>query len=457
MTDAPALRVLKESGRRSVRLETAPDGERIVVKRFASRTLAGATLDRARAAREHRMLAELHGRGLAVPRPLALERRDGAWEVRMQWIDGAAALSEILAGRAEWPVEPGRAARALGVLLARLHAAGLDHADLHAGNALLDASGAAWAIDFHKARRVRRLRGKTLVRDLVSLAAGAREALGPRFRARFLLAWLRELPAGLSACLPDRAELAAAAERDARERRIGVVRHRRARWLRSGTACATVREPFRGLARRGAAIELVRELAREALARDGAPRAELATVRAPSGSAELAGDVFLLVTGLARAELLASWTAAARLEEHGLAAARPVAISVEPRPWIALALPGGSCACVEPSRIRSRRALRSLGRLCARLADRGVAPTPSAWPLLWTGPDGEVRIGVAAELEHEPRAGSGVDTVRALALAGLSVGELGASERAAFALGILEGVPLGQVARARLRADLRHG
>jgi hypothetical protein len=44
-----------------------------------------------------------------------------------------------------------------------------------------------------------------------------------------------------------------------------------------------------------------------------------------------------------------------------------------------------------------------------------------------------------------------------LSLAGLSLGELTASERAAFAAGVLAALPMGRVARAKLRADLRHG
>ena len=70
---------------------------------------------------------------------------------------------------------------------------------------------------------------------------------------------------------------------------------------------------------------------------------------------------------------------------------------------------------------------------------------------------GEVLLASVAELAHESRAGTGVDLVRALGLAGLSLSELTRPERAAFALGLLSGVPHGTVASGQLRAALLHG
>jgi RIO-like serine/threonine protein kinase len=148
-------RTLKSSPARSVRLEYGggTDGrgeaEPRVVKRFAAGGLFSVPRDAARARREHALLTELHACGLPVPRPLSLERRGDGWEVAMQWIPQARTLQErLLAGDTrDLP------ARALGTLLARLQAAGVDHPDLHPGNVLIDAAGSAWAIDFHKARR----------------------------------------------------------------------------------------------------------------------------------------------------------------------------------------------------------------------------------------------------------------------------------------------------------------
>ena len=303
----------------------AADGSREVVKRFSSGGLAGATLDRARAAREHRMLSALHGSGVLVPRPLALERSGDAWEVRMEWIEGSVTLADVLAKRASWPAGPERAARGLGELLARLHAAGVDHPDLHPGNALLGADGRCWAIDFHKARRVHRLGRRRVLRDLVSLTASVRETTRPEFRARAFLAWIRALPDSLKPP-GSPAELAREIETAARHHRVAVVRKRRARWTRHGTACVAVDERFRGFVRRGIAPEAAGELDRAA--RERPPG--LGCAASESGE--------LLVTGLSERDCKRAWLAAARLEEHGLACSAPIAISFEPRPLIALRL-----------------------------------------------------------------------------------------------------------------------
>ncbi|HVS09084.1 MAG TPA: hypothetical protein VMS76_04350, partial [Planctomycetota bacterium] len=82
---------LKLSLHRSVRLERSRSGELHVIKRFERRghgPLASAH-DRRRARREYELLSALHARGLPVPRPLGIERRDGGWEVAMEWIEDA--------------------------------------------------------------------------------------------------------------------------------------------------------------------------------------------------------------------------------------------------------------------------------------------------------------------------------------------------------------------------------
>ncbi|MCC7014746.1 MAG: hypothetical protein IT454_19445 [Planctomycetes bacterium] len=440
----PPSRVLKSSLHRSVRLIEEANGARTVVKRFQSRSLAGATLDRARAAREHRMLTALHALGVAVPRPLALERVGGAWEVHMQWIDEALTPADVLAGGASWPHSPERAARTLGSLLAELHAAGVDHPDLHPGNALLTRDGAAWAIDFHKARRVARLAQRKIERDLVRLAASVRERTTPTFRARFFLAWWRALPRELRPALA-RAEWVREIEHLARAERVHYVKQRRARWTRQGTACDAVEREFSGFVARG--VELVRALELDSVARQ----------RAAGPCAELAGSATLLVTGLSARETRRVWWCAARLCEHGLAAASPLAVAFDPRPWVALSVPPGARAGVNPSAMRERRALRSLGRLCAALADRALKPSAAAGALFWLDARGQVFLGPALDLVHEKRAAGGVDTTLALALAGLSLFELSRPQRAAFALGLLEGARLSPRARDALRNELRHG
>lgn len=108
--------------------------------------------ERVRSVAELRLLDALQARGLPVPAPIA-----AAW-----WRDGAtyrAAIlitkipdahtfaSEIAAGRGN---ESGW--RDAGAMIARFHAAGLEHGDLNAHNILFDAAPKSWLIDFDKSR-----------------------------------------------------------------------------------------------------------------------------------------------------------------------------------------------------------------------------------------------------------------------------------------------------------------
>ncbi len=439
---APERRVLKDSLHRSVRLEIDAHGARTVVKRFASRGLAASTLDRARAAREYRLLRELSERGLPTPRALALERVDGGWEVRMQSIEEACPLSAFLSGERAWPCAPEVLARRLAELLAALHAAGVDHPDLHPGNVLIDGAGAVWAIDFHKARRVRRVRPATAWRDLASLAAGVRESTSPRWRARFLCGWLRSAPPELARGATERAgastgELALALERRAREVRRAHVERRRARWLRASSSCRAVERNWRGFER--------------------ADAREPAEFDALAPASSLASDPGALVLeGLQPREARELWCAAARLAEHGLPALRPRAFSQRPRVWLWLEAAEPGRACRAPADVRGARALHSLGRLCAQLADRGLRVVAGRWPVLWRSARGDLRLAAVASLEADPQAGDGIDLVRTLALARLSLDELSRTERAAYAAGIVAGAALGARARAELRARLSH-
>lgn len=437
-------KVLKEGERRSVRLERDAAGERTVVKRFSARSLAAATLDRARAAREHRLLTELRDAGVRVPRALGLERVDGGWEVRMEWLGPGPTAADLLEGRAPWPRGRAAACRELGRLLATLHSRGVDHPDLHPGNALVATDGRAWAIDFHKARRVKLLRERTLLRDLASLAASARETLTAHERARFFLAWHSALPVELRPRSP-RAALAREVELAARERRVAVVHKRRLRWLRASSSVEPVERDFSGFVRRGFEAERLGRLARTALA------------RGPGLFAGLVEPGVLVVTGISERQARRIFTNAARALEHRLAAARPLALALEPRPWVALELPEHSLPATVPQALRSTRSLRSLGRLCVSLFDRALRPRSSAGPLFWISANGEVVLGAVLELERDSSRAGGGDTVRALSLAGLSISELSQRERAAFATGLLAGSGLAGAARKALRTELRHG
>jgi hypothetical protein len=451
-------RILERGLARGVRLVLEPgEVEPSVVKRFASRSIAGATLDGARARREHRMLSELFARGVAVPRPLEVRRDGAAWEVRMQWLDGAQSIERVLDGEGEWPVSPERAARALGSLLASLHRCGVDHPDLHAGNALVDTSGRAWAIDFHKARRVRALSGKSLLRDLSRAAAGVRESVGPRFRARFFLAWWRALEPeqrtqlGIAADRTARSELARSIESTARARRAEVVRRRRARWLRDGTAVRAIAGgALDGFERLDAAHESASQL--DQLARNAGARRQEVVCDLRDGTRAL------LVTGRSARDLRAIWCTAARLLEHRIAAAQPLCIALGARKWAAFELPRGAKPCNGVADLLARRrSAFELGILCAQLADRGLRPLAGAQHSIWLDERGAPCFALFADVQFDARVACGIEPVRTLALAGVAPEDLPHSARAAFAAGILRGAALGLVETRRLRNDLRHG
>jgi 3-deoxy-D-manno-octulosonic acid kinase len=105
--------------------------------------------ERTRSFAEFRILAELAGRGLNVPAPVAARyRRSGVHyraDLITQWISGAMTLAErVRAGAAD----TADAAR-VGASVAGFHAAGAYHADLNAHNILLDPQK-VWLLDFDR-------------------------------------------------------------------------------------------------------------------------------------------------------------------------------------------------------------------------------------------------------------------------------------------------------------------
>jgi 3-deoxy-D-manno-octulosonic acid kinase len=107
---------------------------------------------RVRAFAEWRLLELLTQRGLPVPKPVAARYQRSGWCYRCdlitQRIVDAKPLSETLGSGAV----PESTWRAIGAAVARLHRAGVDHADLNAHNLLLGAHGAVTVIDFDRGR-----------------------------------------------------------------------------------------------------------------------------------------------------------------------------------------------------------------------------------------------------------------------------------------------------------------
>lgn len=143
---------------------------------------------RTRPFRELRLLAELAGRGLPVPQPVAARYlRSGLGyrgELVTQRLPGAASLAtRWLAGDAtdeDWALA--------GRCIRRFHDAGVRHADLNAHNIMLDGHGGAWLLDFDRGqvRQPGPWREQVLARLARSIEKiGTGAGRGDEWRARF--------------------------------------------------------------------------------------------------------------------------------------------------------------------------------------------------------------------------------------------------------------------------------
>ena len=350
--------ILKTGARRTVTREVV-DGTSRIVKRFHAPGLFDRTRDRRRALREHDALARLWAQGLPVPRPVALRRREGRWELVLEDLGAAVSLDDALEGRVPWPAPPLRIAASLGKLLADLVAGDVRHGDLHAGNVLVDEQARVYLIDLAYVRIGVQVAATPL---LVGCAAGLRERDPAGFRARALAAFRRASGLALDADT---------LEHQARERRKKVVSRRVARyWRESGALRLVEAGGVRGL--------LAHDLAEERLAeldRDDPPQGYVA-VRATS------------LQHLAR-----RWERAARCCMHRLPCERPVALIHAPRPRAVLEAP-----TLEPATARATST--ALARTLGSIHDRGLRLEGQARDL-GLAPDGSVWIG-GGDLEPHP-------------------------------------------------------
>lgn len=130
-------------------------------------------LERTRALREWRLLAELNRLGLPVPRPLAARVVRRGIVYRADIITRRIENSHTLAVRLETSPLSLQEWAGLGRCIRRFHDAGVYHADLNAQNILLDAAGGIYLIDFDRGQikgQGKRWKLRNLARLLRSLA-----------------------------------------------------------------------------------------------------------------------------------------------------------------------------------------------------------------------------------------------------------------------------------------------
>jgi len=108
--------------------------------------------EQSRPFREFRLLSRMKAYGLAVPAPLAAicERLGLACRgaILMERIEGVDSLQKLASGS---PQDLALWAR-VGDGLRGFHEAGVNHADLNAGNVLFDAQGKVFLVDFDRCR-----------------------------------------------------------------------------------------------------------------------------------------------------------------------------------------------------------------------------------------------------------------------------------------------------------------
>jgi 3-deoxy-D-manno-octulosonic acid kinase len=138
------------------------------IARFSRDRYVWAGEDRVRSFAEWRLLQQLTLQGLPVPKPIAARYQRAGFFYRCDLITrriaGAQPLSALLTAHAlpeaQW--------RAVGAVIARLHEAGVDHADLNAHNLLIDGAGGVSVIDFDRGR-LRRSSGRWALGNLQRL------------------------------------------------------------------------------------------------------------------------------------------------------------------------------------------------------------------------------------------------------------------------------------------------
>ncbi len=367
----PAL--LKTNLNRTVLRDREANRE-IVVKRFHSPGALRRLADGRRAAREFEVLSGLHERGLPVPEPLELRKRDEHWEVVSAWIPNARPLEDFLRGGHAIPPAAGDLARRLARLLARTWSTGLVHSDLHAGNVLLDEAGEAWLIDFQHAQIRTEVSLRRRINDLVVLSAEVRELVSARFRARFMVELLRNLDTDNRTALGARTALAQRVEEEARLHHRHRVHRRQLRWTRESSSCREFdQSPMHGWVNRE--FEVADDLGLKAII--GTPFDQTSTLLSngfeileidhPEGN-------WILVRAQEESVLREAWYTAVRVQDHGLPGPTPCLFLDEPEPRALFRERPNGHYLTKALALRSGNELLSpLMHLLGGLHDRGLA------------------------------------------------------------------------------------
>jgi 3-deoxy-D-manno-octulosonic acid kinase len=123
-----------------------------VVARFVEDHYLWLGLERTRAFREWRLLLELLGRGLPVPRPVAARVVRSGLVYQADIITAYLARARTLSTYIAEGTPSGERWRSIGRTLRRFHDHGVEHPDLTAHNILLDPEGSVFLVDFDNAR-----------------------------------------------------------------------------------------------------------------------------------------------------------------------------------------------------------------------------------------------------------------------------------------------------------------
>jgi tRNA A-37 threonylcarbamoyl transferase component Bud32 len=383
-------RVLADHARRRLVRLDPPGAGALLVKHFrvasarrSARERWKAWLGASPADREWRRLGELRRAGVPVPEPLACGALPGGDRaVVLRWLDGEP-LAAALAGPA--PARR-RLLAALGEAVARLHAAGVEHRDLHGGNVLV-CGGRPVLLDVQRARRSRSRRAR--LRDLAWLDYSLASALSTTDRVRLRAA-------ALGRARPFDAETRAllrAIGTGSTRRAAAHARSRTRRSLRPGRLAAKAAvDDLRGLRLRAfdpAALEAALRGHRTALAaRDARVLKDDARARVTRGAA---GGAHVVLKehpwrglGRALADLVRgsagrrAWRGGHGLLARGVGAARPLAFLERRRLGLPIqslvvledlrpAEPADACERLAPADV-----VDACGRLALALHRRGV-------------------------------------------------------------------------------------